>query len=245
MKTRQPRVAAPSPVATEFPAAQNGDIMKVTMEQDIVGLIRVLTPIAAMTPTEYARLMKDIDAHDASPEVKSTALMMLASFAPETDFRERIESLLRQGAAPGLLGESIRRWASSDPDAALAFLTRTHPNESVEDVDARMLTLLADADRIPFTDRAEWIVQNADEKVVGEKLHSIITNEIELGETVAKWIGTQAPGTVRDQAQAAYAEITALRSGLLAGLWEAEAIADPDLKFATRRGIAKTWLRLS
>jgi RNA polymerase sigma factor (sigma-70 family) len=335
-----------------------GDLMKVTMEQDIVGLIRVLTPIAAMTPAEYAKLMEDIEAHDASPEAKSTALMMLASFAPETDFRQRIETLLRQGAAPGLLGDPLRRWASTDPDAALAwfestrvdgqllgkginsdpapglyaeilvgiaatrparalelaasmpeherakyrldtrlavalvqesiqsgdtrhldqfiadttdpgakstlvrdatdaigesagleavhtFLVRTYPTESGEVVDARMLTLLTDADRIPFTDRAEWIVQNADEKVAGEKLHYIITNEIELGEDVAKWIGTQAPGAVRDQAQAAYAEITALRSGHLAGLREAEAIADPELKLATRRGIAKTWLRLS
>jgi RNA polymerase sigma-70 factor (ECF subfamily) len=334
------------------------DLMKVTMDEDIVGMIRVLTPVAAMTPAEYAKLMEDIEAHDAGPEEKSTALMMLASFAPETDFRQRVESLLRQGADPELLGEPLRRWAGSDPEAALAwfestradgkllgksinsdpapglyaeilvgiaetrparalelaaslteterapyrldprlavalvresiqsgdtrhldqfiaattdsgaksslvsaatnaigeaagleavraFLTRTHPAESGEDVDARMLSLLTDADRIPFTDRAEWIVKNADEKVVGEKLHYIITNEIELGEDVARWIGTQARGSVRDQAQAAYAEITALRSGHLAGLREAEAIADPDLKLATRRGLAKTWLRLS
>lgn len=332
------------------------DLMKVTMEQDIVGLIRVLTPVAAMTPSEYAELMKDIEAQDTSPEAKSTASMLLTSFAPETDFRQKIETLIRQGAAPGILGEPIRRWARTDPDAALAwfesaraegqllgkgihsdpapglyaeilvamaetqparalelaasmpederarygtdgriaaalvqkamqsgdtrqleklipvttdpstrfslvkaatnaigesagldavhaFLTRAMPESDSGTINGEMSRLLSEADRIPFTDRAQWLLRNADEKEAGQRLHHIIARELGIGETVAQWLDTQPPGSVRDRAQAAHAEVTALRSGYLTALQEAEAIADPDLKLTTRRNIAATWLK--
>jgi hypothetical protein len=104
------------------------DLMKVMMKQDIAGLIRVLTPVARMTPPEYASLMEGIETHDASPEAKSKALMFLASFTPETDFRERLESLIRQGAAPEMLGEPLRLWAANDPDAALAWFESARTN---------------------------------------------------------------------------------------------------------------------
>jgi RNA polymerase sigma factor (sigma-70 family) len=104
------------------------DLMKVMREQDIAGLIRVLTPVASMTPTEYESLMESLETHDASQEAKSTALMILTSFSPETDFRERLESLIRQGAAPEMLGEPLRLWAASDPDAALAWFETARAN---------------------------------------------------------------------------------------------------------------------
>lgn len=332
------------------------DLMKITMEQDIVGLIRVLTPVAALSPTDYTTLMEDIEAYDTSPEAKSTASMLLTSFAPETDFRQKIETLIRQGAAPGILGEPIRRWAKTAPDAALAwfesaraegqllgkgihsdpapglyaeilvamaetqparalelaasmpederarygtdgriaaalvqkamqsgdtrqleklipvttdpstrfslvkaatnaigesagldavhaFLTRTMPESDSGTINGEMSRLLSEADRIPFTDRAQWLLRNADEKEAGQRLHHIIARELGIGETVAQWLDTQPPGSVRDRAQAAHAEVTALRSGYLTALQEAEAIADPDLKLTTRRNIAATWLK--
>jgi hypothetical protein len=104
------------------------DLMKVMMEQDIAGIIRVLTPVARMTPPEYAQPDGGHRSPPASPEAKSKALMILASFAPETDFRERLESLIRQGAAPEMLGEPLRLWAANDPDAALAWFESARTN---------------------------------------------------------------------------------------------------------------------
>jgi RNA polymerase sigma factor (sigma-70 family) len=212
------------------------DLMKVMMEQDIAGLIRVLTPVARMTQADYARLMEDLEAHDASPEAKSTALMILTSFAPETDFRERLESLIRQGATPTMLGEPLRLWAASDPDAALAWfetaraegkilgkgvnsdpapgifaeilvaLAGTQPDRALElaasmprderekfRIDDKLAAAFAEASiqsgdtRMPFTDRAEWIVRNADAEEAGKKLDRVaetITRRVaELGDT--------------------------------------------------------------
>jgi RNA polymerase sigma factor (sigma-70 family) len=212
------------------------DLMKVMMEQDVAGLVRVLTPVARMTPADYARLMKDLEAHDASTEAKSTALLILTSFAPETDFRERLESLIRQGATPTMLGEPLRLWAASDPDAALAWfetaradgkilgkgvnsdpapgifaeilvaLAGTDPDRAFDlaasmprderekfRIDDKLAAAFAEASiesgdtRIPFTDRAEWIVRNADAEEAGEKLdrvaETIILRVAELGDT--------------------------------------------------------------
>jgi RNA polymerase sigma factor (sigma-70 family) len=97
------------------------DLMKVVTEQDMAGMIRVLTPVANLDPARHAQLMEDIEAHPGSAEAKAVALQMLGSFAPETDYRQSLESLIRQDLKSGAWSDVARRWAASDSDAALAW----------------------------------------------------------------------------------------------------------------------------
>ncbi|MCB1133799.1 MAG: sigma-70 family RNA polymerase sigma factor, partial [Verrucomicrobiae bacterium] len=132
--SKRPRpVAAPLPTATTMRELldQNAspieagplldDMTRVLNEQDIAGLIRVLTPVAHMDAAEFSRLMKDMEAMKGNSEAKAMAMQVLASFAPETDHRETVENLIRQGVNPGGWSDAVRRWARADPDAALAW----------------------------------------------------------------------------------------------------------------------------
>jgi RNA polymerase sigma factor (sigma-70 family) len=96
-------------------------LMKAVTEQDMAGMIRVLTPVASMDAARRSQLMKDIEAHRGSAEAKAVAMQMLGSFVEETDYRQSLESLIRQDLRSGALSDVARRWAESDPDAALAW----------------------------------------------------------------------------------------------------------------------------
>lgn len=334
------------------------DVQKVMMEQDMAGAIRVLTPVATMEPGEYSQLMAELDAYQGNPQLKMMASQVFGMFAPEANFRESLENMIRQGANPGAWRGPLRRWAEADPDAALAwfegaraagdllgkgvhsdpapalfaeilagmaitqpdralelalampaderarsrvdatlatafaresvesgdtrhldrllndtadpgsrynlineaanaiggtgeldaarsFLARSMPDDGSDVIDARMLDILSEADRVPFGARADWIVTHTDPEDAADRLRYIITNELGLGDAVAGWVRSQPAGSVRDEAQAAYAKVTAIRTGHRAGLEAAEQIADPDLKSVTRRAIADSWLKMS
>lgn len=97
------------------------DMALVMREQDIAGLIRVLTPVANMDAADFSGLMEDMEAMKGSAETKAMAMQVLASLAPESDHRETVENLIRQGVNPSGWGDAVRRWAGADPDAALAW----------------------------------------------------------------------------------------------------------------------------
>jgi hypothetical protein len=332
------------------------DLMKVVMEQDMAGLIRVLTPVASMVPAQYSQLMKDIEAHQGSAEAKAVALQMLGSFAPATDYRQSLESMIGQGLKSGAWSDVARRWAESDPDAALAwfkemdasgallgkgihsetapyllaelaagmatsrpelalalatgmapeqrttsqiagklipaftaaylqtgdarhldqlvateeqdhqkdrlvdaigeaiasdrdlaaarsFLARFVPEGDSEALDARMLSFLTDAERVPFAKRADWIVEHLEAERAAGKIRHIIGEQMELGDDPADWIRSQPAGIVKDQALATRSGLIAFTKGHKFGLEEATQIMDPALREKTRRELAASWLK--
>jgi RNA polymerase sigma factor (sigma-70 family) len=215
------------------------DLMKVMMEQDLAGLIRVLTPVARMTPDETTKLMEDLEAHDASPEAKSTALTILTSFAPPSDLRERLESLLRQGATPEMLGEPLRLWTSTDPDAALAWF---HTAQA----DGKLLGMGVNPDPAPgmFAEILVALAQTQPERAIGLAA-SMTRNDRQKFRVDTKLAAAFAQASIRSADTRHLDQASAIRSSHLAGLNKAESIADPDLKLATRRAIAESWLTLS
>lgn len=332
------------------------DLMKVVREQDMAGMIRVLTPVANMDPARHAQLMKDIEAHPGSAEAKAVALQMLGSFAPETDYRQSLESLIRQDLKSGAWSDVARRWAASDPDAALAwfremdekgellgkgidsqtapfllselavgmagerpeqaleiatamtpeerrgsrisgklipaltaayletgdsrlldqliaieqqdrpkerlvdaaseliaadrdlaaaraFLARFIPEGDSDALDARMLSFLSKAERVPFAMRADWIVGNLEPQPAAEKIRLILGEQMELGQDPADWIRAQPSGIVKDQSLATRSAWLAFTKGHQSGLEEAAQIGDAALRDKTRRDIAARWLR--
>lgn len=332
------------------------DLMKVVREQDMAGMIRVLTPVANMDPAHHAQLMKDIEAHPGSAEAKTVALQMLGSIAPETDYRQSLESLIRQSLKSVAWSDVARRWAESDPDAALAwfremdakgellgkgvdsqtapfllselaagmagkrpeqaleiaaamtpeergtsrisaklipalttayletgdsrlldqliateqqdgpkerlinaaseliaadrdlaaaraFLARFVPENDSETLDARMLSFLSKAERLPFATRADWIVGHLEPQPAAEKIRLILGEQMELGQDPADWIRAQPSGIVKDQSLATRSTWLAFTKGHQSGLEEANQIGDAALKDKTRRDIAASWLR--
>ena len=107
------------------------DLMKVATEQDMAGMIRVLTPVANMDPSRHSQLMKEIEAHPGNSEAKAVALQMLGSLAPETDYRQSLESMIRQDLKSGAWSDVARRWAQSDPDAALAWFREMNASDAL------------------------------------------------------------------------------------------------------------------
>lgn len=332
------------------------DLMKVVREQDMAGMIRVLTPVANLDPARHAQLMKDIEAHPGSAEAKAVALQMLGSVAPETDCRQSLESLIRQDLKSGAWSDVARRWAASDPDAALAwfremdakgellgkgvdsqtapfllselavgmagkrpqqaveiatamtpeersnsrisgklipaltaaylktgdsrlldqliateqqdgpkerlinaaseliaadrdlaaaraFLARFVPENDSETLDARMLSLLSKAERLPFATRADWIIGHLEPQPAAEKIRLILGEQMELGQDPADWIRAQPSGIVKDQSLATRSTWLAFTKGHQSGLEEANQIGDAALKDKTRRDIAASWLK--
>ena len=332
------------------------DLMKVVREQDMAGMIRVLTPVANMDPARHAQLMKDIEAHPGSAEAKAVALQMLGSVAPETDYRQSLESLIRQDLKSGAWSGVARRWAESDPDAALAwfremdakgellgkgidsqtapfllselaigmagkrpqqaveiatamtpeerstsriagklipafttayletgesrlldqliateqqdgpkerlingaseiiaadrdlaaaraFLARFIPEGDSEALDARMLSFLSKAERVPFATRADWIVGHLEPQPAAEKIRNILGEQMELGQDPADWIRAQPSGIVKDQSLATRSTWLAFTKGHQSGLEAAAQIGDAALRDKTRREIAASWLR--
>lgn len=332
------------------------DLMKVVTEQDMAGMIRVLTPVANMDSARHAQLMKEIEAHPGSAEAKTVALQMLGSFAPETDYRQSLESLIRQDMKSVAWSDVARRWAESDPDAALAwfremdakgellgkgvdsqtapfllselavgmagkrpqqaveiaaamtpeergnsrisgklipaltaayletgnsrlldkliatepqdrpkerlvdaaseiiaadrdlaaaraFLARFVPENDNDALDARMLSFLSDAERVPFATRADWIVGHLELQPAAEKIRLILGEQMELGQDPADWIRAQPSGIVKDQSLATRSTWLAFTKGHQSGLEEANQIGDAALKDKTRRDIAASWLR--
>jgi hypothetical protein len=319
-------------------------------------MIRVLTPVANMDPARHAQLMKNIEAHPGSAEAKAVALQMLGSFAPETDYRQSLESLIRQDLKSGAWSDVARRWAASDPDAALAWfremdangellgkgvdsqtapfllselaagmagkrpeqaleiaaamtpeerstsriagkliqaLTAAYletgdsrlldqliatelqdgPKERLVDaaseviaadrdlaaaraflarfviendndaLNARMLSFLSNAERLPFATRADWIVGHLEPQPAAEKIRLILGEQMELGQDPADWIRTLPSGIVKDQALATRSTWLAFTKGHQSGLEEAAQIGDAALRDKTRRDIAASWLR--
>jgi RNA polymerase sigma factor (sigma-70 family) len=332
------------------------DLMKVVTEQDMAGMFRVLTPVANMDAAHHAQLMKDIEAHPGSAEAKTVALQMLGSFAPETDYRQSLESLIPQDLKSGAWSDVARRWAESDPDAALAwfremnakgellgkgvdsqtapfllsqlavgmagkrpqqaleiavamtpeersasrisgklipaltaayletgdsrlldqliatepqdrpkerlvdaaseliaadrdlaaaraFLARFVPENDNDALDARMLSFLSDAERVPFATRADWIVGNLEPQPAAEKIRLILGEQMEIGQDPADWIRAQPSGIVKDQSLATRSTWLAFTKGHQSGLEEAAQIGDAALRKKTRRDIAASWLR--
>ena len=97
------------------------DLMKVSMEQDIAGMIRVLTPVANMDSVQHSQLVKDIEAYPSSSEAKALALQMLGNFAPDTDYRKNLETMIRQDLKSDAWSDLARRWAEADPEVVLAW----------------------------------------------------------------------------------------------------------------------------
>jgi RNA polymerase sigma factor (sigma-70 family) len=215
------------------------DLMKVMMEQDLAGLIRVLTPVARMTPNEYTKLMEDLEAHDASPEAKSTALTILTSFAPPSDLRERLERLLRQGATPEMLCEPLHLWTSTDPEAALAWF---HTAQA----DGKLLGIGVNPDPAPamFAEILVALAQTQPERAIALAA-SMTRDDRQKFRVDTKLAAAFAQASIRSADTPHLDQASAIQSGHLAGLKKAESIADPDLKLATRRAIAESWLTLS
>jgi len=96
-------------------------MMNVAASQDLMGLIRVILPITALSPEDYKALIKEIETHESTGQMKGMALEMLGSFAPSEDHQESIERMLKLGLGTHAYANVLGSWGASDPDAALAW----------------------------------------------------------------------------------------------------------------------------
>jgi hypothetical protein len=133
--------------------------------------------------------------------------------------------------------------ADRDLAAARAFLARFVPENDNDALDARMLSFLSDAERVPFATRADWIVGNLEPQPAAEKIRLILGEQMELGQDPADWIRAQPSGIVKDQSLATRSTWLAFTKGHQSGLEEAAQIGDAALRDRTRRDIAASWLR--
>jgi hypothetical protein len=133
--------------------------------------------------------------------------------------------------------------ADRDLAAARAFLARFVPEDDREALDARMLSFLSNAERVPFAMRADWIVGHLEPQAAADKVRHILGEQMELGHDPADWIRAQPSGIVKDQSLATRSAWLAFTKGHQSGLEEANQIGDAALRDKTRRDIAESWLR--
>ena len=95
----------------------------VMMGRDQSQMIRIMLPLAGLTPEEYRRLFDEVKASDKSEEMKSMAIQMLSMVGPDNSegHAEALDRQLSDGVSSLNLAATLAEWAKEDPDAAIAW----------------------------------------------------------------------------------------------------------------------------
>jgi RNA polymerase sigma factor (sigma-70 family) len=97
------------------------ELMQVMMSQDMMGMLKIFIPIANLSPDEYNKLIDEIQDSKTNDQMKMMAMQILGSFAPDTNPAESLERMMQMELEPYSYANIINQWATTDPDAALAW----------------------------------------------------------------------------------------------------------------------------
>ncbi len=110
--------AADEPIDIETLLESMSEIM---MNQDMLGMMRLMIPIVNLSAAEHSKLIADLEAHKGSPQLRQMTLQMISTFAPAGDAQESLERILKLGLGPNVYTPRLKQWAASDPAAAYAW----------------------------------------------------------------------------------------------------------------------------
>ncbi len=96
-------------------------LSEVLMDQDFLGMMRLMFPVARLSADEYRELMADLEAYEGNSQIKQMALQMIGSMAPPEDAQKSLERMLDLGMDAGVYANLLGQWAATDSEAAYAW----------------------------------------------------------------------------------------------------------------------------
>lgn len=108
-------------------------IASASMSRDMSRIMRVLLPLAKLTPGEGQQLLADVQASGKSQQMKDMAMQMLSMMVhqPQDSPGEALDQHLRHGVQSRNIASQLREWAKRDPASAIAWFESRRDTEQL------------------------------------------------------------------------------------------------------------------
>ncbi|MGI9241615.1 MAG: RNA polymerase sigma factor [Verrucomicrobiales bacterium] len=106
-------------------------IASASMSRDMSRIMRVLLPLAKLSPGEGQQLLADVQASGKSQQMKDMAMQMLSMMVhqPEDSPGEALDQHLSHGVHSRNIASQLRDWAKRDPSSAIAWFESRRGSE--------------------------------------------------------------------------------------------------------------------
>ena len=108
-------------------------ITSAAMSRDMGRIMRVLLPLAQLTPEEGQQLLADVQASEKSQQMRDMAMQMLSMMIhqPTDSPGEAFDQQLSNGVNSRNIAGQLRDWAQRDPSAAIAWFESRRDTEQL------------------------------------------------------------------------------------------------------------------